>query len=334
MRYKSAQTAGLRLIQWDPPAAMPEGLRRNARYACISSQALDGAIAELASKHQGNVSREQLVELGLGRGAIAHRTKTGRLYREHQGVYSVGRRAVTPLERASAAVLACGPGAGLSHGSGMTLWGFWKRWDQPFEVTVPGDRRPRGIIVHRSSTLHRRDLTTHLGIRVTSPARTIFDITPRLNDKALKRAVNNAQHSDYLNESDLAELVTRLAHLPQTRRIAPLIGLEGTPTRSSWEDGFPAFCAEHGLPAPVMGAVIAGYVVDAFFPAHRVIVELDSWEFHKNRIAFETDRERDADTLADGFITVRVTWERLELRPRAEADRLRVILAAQAPRAA
>jgi hypothetical protein len=62
-----------------------------------------------------------------------------------------------------------------------------------------------------------------------------------------------------------------------------------------------------------------------------VIVELDSWGFHKGKIAFETDRDRDADTLAYGHLTVRATWERIEQRPQREADRLRVILARARP---
>jgi very-short-patch-repair endonuclease len=83
-----------------------------------------------------------------------------------------------------------------------------------------------------------------------------------------------------------------------------------------------------------MGALVLGYTVDALFEAEKVIVELDSWEFHNGAIAFETDRERDAETLARGYRTVRITWERIHARPRDEARRLRKILAAQAPKAA
>jgi hypothetical protein len=292
------------------------------------------SVPQLASKQQGNVTRQQLLECGLDDNAIGHRVRLGGLHREHTGVYSVGRPAVTPLERAGAAVLACGQGGALSHGSAMTLWGFWRRWDERFEVTVPGDRRRPGIAVHRSSTLAWRDLTTHVGIRVTSPARTVFDVAPRLDDKALKRTLNNALHTQWLTEEPLAELVTRCAHLPAGRRIAPLIGLPGTPTRSGWEDDFPAFCENHGLPTPVMGARVHGYIVDALFPAERLIVELDSWEFHRDAIAFQTDRERDADTLAYGFNTVRITYKRIHQAPRKEATRLRAILRAQAPSAA
>jgi hypothetical protein len=223
-------------------------------------------------------------------------------------------------------VLAAGAGAALSHSSAMALWGYWRRWDKPFEVTVAGDRRARWIRVHRSTTLRRREITTQLGIRVTSPVRTLFDVSPRLSDRALKRNVNNAMKSLWLTEDQLADTLARHPTLRGTKRIAKLIGFDGTPTRSGWGDNFPALCAQHGLPAPVMGASICGYLVDAAFPNERVIVELDSWGFHKNKIAFETDREGDADTLDHGLVTVRVTEERLDERPEQEAERLHAIL--------
>lgn len=301
---------------------------------------MDAAIAAVAVKQNGNISWRQLLDLGLDKHAIAYRVRIGRLYRVFRGVYSVGRLPITPHEWASAAVLGCGPGAALSHGSAMALWGYWRRWDKPYEVTVVGDRRTPGIKVHRSTTLHRRDLTTHLGIRTTTPARTVLDVSPRQTDRALKRMVNNALNSQWLTEDQLADTLGLHPTLPGATRIATLIGLDGTPTRSHWEDDFPAFCADHGLPAPVMGAPVCGYLVDALFVAEQLIVELDSWGFHKGKIAFEVDRERDAVTLARGFVTVRVTEERLEQRPEHEATRLHAILRARraaqahAPRAA
>jgi hypothetical protein len=321
-----------------PPSA---GLGRNGDYFTVSSQtragegsagvaaAVDVEIAAIAGKQSGNITRRQLHEIGLDNSAIAYRIRIGRLYRIFRAVYSVGRRPVTPYEWASAAVLACGPGAALSHASAMTLWGYWRHWDKPYEVTIVGDRRTPGIKIHRSTTLRRRDITTQLGIRTTSPARTLIDMSPRLKDKALKRAVNNALTSPWLTEDQLAETLACHPTLAGVKRIAALIGLPGTPTRSGWEDDFPAFCAEHGLPAPVMGLPFHGYVLDAVFADEKVVVELDSWAFHKGKIAFENDRERDAHMLANGFVTVRVTEERLGGRPRDEAERLHAILAAR-----
>jgi hypothetical protein len=45
------------------------------------------------------------------------------------------------------------------------------------------------------------------------------------------------------------------------------------------------------------------------------------------RSSFESDRDRDADTLAAGFATVRLTWTRLRRAPGREAARLGRILA-------
>jgi very-short-patch-repair endonuclease len=75
-----------------------------------------------------------------------------------------------------------------------------------------------------------------------------------------------------------------------------------------------------------MAAKVAGYTVDALFAAERVIVELDSWEFHQSRESFESDRERDAATLAADHVTIRLTWARMSGDPAAEAARLHQIL--------
>jgi hypothetical protein len=287
------------------------------------------AIARVAARQKGNITRRQLLEVGLDDGGIAWRVRLGRLHRVFRGVYSVGRPPMTPHEWASAAVLAAGGGAALSHASAMVLWGFWRHWEKPFEVTVVGDRRTKGIVVHRSTTLRRREITTQLGIRTTTPARTIFDMTPRLNEKSLKRTVNSALGSPWLTENQLAEVLSWHPHAPARTRLARLIGLGGTPPRSGWEDDFPAFCAKHGLPTPVMGVPMFGYVADAVFVTERVIVELDSREFHMGLIPFESDRDRDAEMLAHRFVTVRITSERIEMQPVREAARLQRILANQ-----
>jgi hypothetical protein len=144
-------------------------------------------------------------------------------------------------------------------------------------------------------------VTVQLGIRVTTPARTLLDMSLRLKDNALKRAVSDALHSPWMTKDQLAETLARHPTAPGSKRIAALIGVTGTPTRSGWEDEFPKFCADHGLPAPIMGEPLHGYILDALFPVEKVIVELDGWEFHKSKIAFEDDRERDAEMLAHGY---------------------------------
>lgn len=271
-------------------------------------------VSNLAARQWGNVTRKQLVALGVSPAQIAAWVRKGWLIRVHLAVYAVGRPPRTVYERAAAALLACGPGAALSHSSAMALWGFWKRWESPLEVTVPGNRRPAGIRIHRSPGA---GTTVHLGLRVTTPVRALQDVAPRLTDGQLTRAVNQAL---------LSRQVSRAALESAGARIREALDGRATPTRSAWEDGFPAFCARHGLPKPVMGARLGAHTVDAYFPEQRVIVELDSWTFHQSRQAFEADRERDTANLAAGRVTVRLTWTRSEHRAADEAARLRQIL--------
>jgi predicted transcriptional regulator of viral defense system len=289
---------------------------------------IDRLIAAIAVKQNGNITRRQLLKLGLSAKAIDERIRRGRLYRVFPGVYHVGKPAVTPLERAAAAVLAGGDAA-LSHGSGMSVWGFWSRWDTPFEVTLlSGHRNPKGIRVHRIRTINRYDTTVHLGIRVTKPARTLFDIAPRLADKTLARAVNNALHTPWLTRGQLAEQRQRHPTHPAAERMLPFIVTTEEPTRSDWERAFPAFCSQWDLPEPTMGHRIGRRTVDAFWPKQKIIIELDSIQSHLNRFAFADDRDRDKDHLTLRLPTVRITWEEMHRTPAAEATRLKAIIAA------
>lgn len=75
-----------------------------------------------------------------------------------------------------------------------------------------------------------------------------------------------------------------------------------------------------------MNTVLHGFEVDAYFPQHGVIVELDGWDFHSSQHSFQSDREQDATLLAHGVVTIRITWDRLIDSPEREARRLKAIL--------
>ena len=282
-------------------------------------QGPDVAVAESAARQYGNVTLAQLLAAGLSKRMIGVRVRRGRLFPVHRAVYAVGHPPRLPLERAAAAVLACGPGAALSHLGALALWRFTKTWPDAFDVIVVTDRRLRGITTHRVRHLRPRDTTVQLGIPVTSPARTVLDCAPLLHDR---RVIPDALHTPFLTHNQLVDVRARFPNHKGARLLDPF--LDGrNPTRSPFEDDFLGFCRDHGLPTPLVNVEVAGHIVDALFPDKKLIVELDSWEFHKDRDAFETDRERDADTLEIGYRTLRATWDRLHERPEVEAARLR-----------
>jgi very-short-patch-repair endonuclease len=215
----------------------------------------------------------------------------------------------------------------LSHGSAASLWGFNRHWDEPFEVTAPSTRRRKGIKVHRCRTLARRDITRQLGIRVTTPARTVLDNAPRLTGKRLSRFVNGALRTPYLHAADLADVLNRNPNHPAARRLRRFV--EDPNTNSPLEDDFLEFARRYGLPTPVTNTHLLGYEIDVLYPRERVIVEVDSHEFHSDRDSFERDRKRDVVTLAAGYVTVRITDQRMKHDAEDEARRFHEILAAR-----
>ncbi len=153
-------------------------------------------------------------------------------------------------------------------------------------------------------------------------------MAPQMRPKSLNRAVNNGRMDHHLSLDTLADVVRRHPTHPGAKPLKYLLGIAPKrPSRSGFEDSFPAFCERHGLPQPKTNVLVCGHEVDALFPEERVIVELDSWPFHASRTSFEDDRNRDADTLAGGFATIRITGERYEQAPDEEAARLHRILA-------
>jgi Transcriptional regulator, AbiEi antitoxin/Protein of unknown function (DUF559) len=288
-------------------------------------EAIDRRIAALAKRQRGYVTRPQLMHLGLGSEAIKYRLGAGRLLPVYAGVYAVGHLPMLPQDRAFGALLACGPGAVLSHGSAATVWGVFKQWEMPFEVTARSAHRRPGLRVHRASLL-RTDITRQVGLRVTSPARTVIDVAPRLTNKALRRAVNELQRSGHLRMHELASVLARCPRHPGAAPLRPFLETSDGPTRSDFEDDFLAFTVRFGLPRPQVNVLVHGYEVDAWFPQARVIVELDGWRDHSRRDRFEADRDRDAEMLARGIVTMRITWERFVRFPEREAERLRRVL--------
>jgi very-short-patch-repair endonuclease len=256
----------------------------------------DRTIARLARRPHGIFTAADVAAAGVPRASIADRVRAGRLYRHYRGVYSVVPPKLLRIEgRWLAAVLACGPGAALSHTDAAALWAIRNIGSGPVHVTVPstaGRRKRPGLAIHRSSTLSLPSQTTVEGhIPVTSPARTISDLRRMLPPSQFKSALHRAQKRDldigpqpeYLDDPDRSELERRLA----------------------------ALCRRHSLPLPRTQQVIGPYAVDFYWPEGRLVVETDGWEDHGPREAFESDRERDAWLVAHGHRVVRFTWRQL-----------------------
>lgn len=292
---------------------------------------VDRRIAAIAVKFGGHISSAQLHALGLSRHAIRHRVTRGLLIPVFQGIYAVGHLPTNPIDKAAGALLACGPRSVLSHNSAASLWGIRNDWRFPLHVTTPVDRRLRGLVIHRNRHLIRSDIRTLQGIRVLSPALTILQAAPGLTRKRLARAIDDLrlQRRSRLTLEQLERLVERFPSYPGTKALRGALGtLQREPTRSDWELDWPPFAAAHDLPAYQMNRRVCGHRVDVLFPAEGVVVELDGWDTHRTKQAFENDREQDSVILTrTGMPTIRITHDRFHHLGSEEAARLHVVLA-------
>src|SRR4051794_12018953 len=93
-------------------------------------------IAGLATAQHGVVAHWQLVGLGLTRRQIHHRLANGQLRQVYLGVYAVGHEKLASHGRWMAAVLACGPGALLSHRDAAALWDLRKSSRRTIDVSA------------------------------------------------------------------------------------------------------------------------------------------------------------------------------------------------------
>lgn len=276
-------------------------------------------MARVATTQHGMVGRWQLVGMGFGEEAIRVLLATARLVPVHREVFSVGHRRRDRGARWWAAVLAYGPKTVLSHRSAATAWGIASQGRRPVDVTAScgrqGVRRREGIWVHRCR-LDPAERTWHDGFRfpLTTVARTLFDLAEFETYEFVHDA---AREADRLKLPWTGELAVVCEHGRGRRALRPARRLladlpppdEG---RSPLELRFVRFCRIYGIPLPAQNVTVLGREVDGLWAAAKLIVELDSWEYHGHRAAFEEDRARDPQMLLAGYRTIRVTHRRLD----------------------
>jgi very-short-patch-repair endonuclease len=178
-------------------------------------------------------------------------------------------------------------------------------------VTVPstaGIRKRRGIVLHRSSTLIARRCTSHDGIPVTTPTRTLADVRPLLSP---------ARFSAVLREAEFLRL--RIDEPWDSDR-----------TRTDLEQAMLAVCRRHRLPPPEVNVKVDRFEVDFLWRDQRLVVEVDGWEAHRSRSAFEEDRARDARLAVLGYEVVRFTWRQVTDDTTRVASTIRALLGARA----
>jgi very-short-patch-repair endonuclease len=149
-----------------------------------------------------------------------------------------------------------------------------------------------------------RDTVRRDRIPVTTPIRTLRDLKRSLPREQWEAAVDRARNRGF--------------------RVAGVV--DEPPTRSVLERRFLRLCRRHRIPAPRVNVPIGAFLVDFLWPENRLIVEVDGYEFHRDRASFEEDRARDAELAVRGYRVVRFTHRHVTEEPARVAARMRSLL--------
>lgn len=274
-----------------------------------------------ANRQLGLITWDQLTAVGASASTVHGWVRAARLHRLHPRVYVMGHLALAPLAKELAAQLACGPGAVISHRSAAYLWGLIDDEPSLVEVTLIGRRcRPKpGIRVHSSAKLADRDVRRKGLVRLTYPARTVIDMACELTQDELAWLIAEARARKLLRDGELEAAVEQAGNSRGTAAVRAYLEREGGPvlSRSERERLMRRLVREAGMPQPQSNVRVAGYEVDFLWAEQRVVVEVDSWQFHGHRAAFESDRRKSMRLTDAGYIVIRITARQLTDEPLA-----------------
>jgi very-short-patch-repair endonuclease len=251
--------------------------------------------------------------------AIVHRLRTGRLHELHRGIYAVGRPEVSPLGQLTAAVLACGPGAQLSHRSGAALWGIRPQRGGLIDVSVPAHvvRNRPGIRAHRRAASAGAVKTRFVsGIPVGDPVSILIDLAAGLAVEDLEDAVNEADRLGLVSTHRLRMAVDGQPRRPGLGHLRRMLDSQTfSRAQTKLERRFLPIARAAGLPTPQAQHRLNRYRVDFHWPGLGLVVETDSLTYHRTASQQAVDVRRDQAHIRTGLRTLRFTHRQVFFQP-------------------
>jgi very-short-patch-repair endonuclease len=208
----------------------------------------------------------------------------------------------------------------LSHHSAAALWEIGPADSRgQVHILLEGGwaGRRRGVRIHRTAVLDARDIRIRHGLPVTSPARTLLDQAGICTERQLERLFTEAIVQHLVTPADLEDVIARGRGRTGRRVLRALLDDELDPTlnRSDGEQRMMALIRMAQLPEPIVYAKLYGFEADFYWPAHRVVVEVDSYGFHTTHWAYERDCRKDAVLRAHGLPPLRFSWRQIAEDP-------------------
>jgi very-short-patch-repair endonuclease len=287
------------------------------------------ALSELAAGQFGLVTYAQLRRLGFASGSIGRSSKALRLHRVHRGVYSVGHAVLSDHARCLAAVMSSGRGAVVSHQASAWLWRLLPTCPRTIDVIVPrhGGKRA-GITLHHSSTLSPEEHGRFGPIPVTALPRTLLDLAATTSPRRTWNAVDRAERRGILDLAAIDAMLKRRHGHRGAERLRKALAIYREPGfyRARSERLLRRLVRKAGLQQPLINTWVDRFEIDAYWKEERFAVEVDGWEAHRTRKAFEDDRLRQEEMKLAGIDVVRISARRIEQHPDEVGRHLALLL--------
>ncbi len=276
-------------------------------------------VAVLAGEQHGRISWAQLVALDLNKPTIGRWSHSGYLTRVLPGVYAVGHHAPSREADLWAAVLFAGPDAMLSHATAACWHGLIEYPPTTIEVSSPRDvDSVKGVRVYGRRNL---ELTLYKGLAATSIAQTMLDLAaiaePRLVRKALGRL-------DFRKQLNVAALERICGHgKPGSKPLRQALAIHQPQlarANGRLEENFIEFCERWEIPMPIFNARVHGVLVDAYWPQHRLVVELDGIDAHSSTAQRHRDKSNDLALRRHALVVLRYDWKLVMKTPELVHD--------------
>jgi hypothetical protein len=236
----------------------------------------------------------------------------------YPGVYALGHAELSREARWIAAVLACGDGAVLCELCAAALHELRRYAPRLPQVLVPRRHRPvPGIRIRTTRHLDPLDVTEHLGIPVTTVARTLVDLTETLTADQLANLIHEAAFRNVFDVTATRAAMQRANGRRNLGRLDAAIDnhLAGSAgAKSSNESAFLALIEQAGIPRPLVNTHVLGIEVDCVWPDRKLVVEVDGPGHERPRTRRE-DRASDAALRVAGYTVLRFTDIEIERRP-------------------
>jgi len=282
----------------------------------------DARLALIAARQAGAFSFAQALAAGFPRATISRRLASGTWTRGLPGVLVI---AGTPPARSLAlwiAVLAVGHDAVLTHETGALLHGAERLPLMPITLIVPhgGHHRVPGTFAHQIDDLAASHRTTHDGLPVSTPARTVVDLAATRDVATIGRVADDLVRSRRTSYAAIAGVLAQIARpgKPGLDKIVSVLDERGdghVPPASELERALFDALAAGGLPPPQRQVPLPGRgidgVVDAAYLDAQIVLEADGRRWHTRMEASRQDRERDARVVRSGWVPLRFVHEQV-----------------------